>query len=134
MTRDELIAALRATSEGSRKLDFWCWWYGISTEAERPIPYQPDEDYVLNKMAWWYDENGPSRSVDWALRMIPEGWFLWMLREMRKPRIYRGDRYEPLGRYECDLQLVDGGGKLQHGEAATPALAICVAALEARKL
>ncbi len=68
MTRPELIVALEAAPEGSRELDFWCWWYGRSTEADKPVPKPPGGEYVRDKMgyAWTFR---PTSSLDAALSL-----------------------------------------------------------------
>lgn len=70
-------------------------------------------------------------SLDAALTLVPEGWFLDGLREGRKRIIYAGDQHEPLGWFQAELQHIDGG-RLQRERAKTAALALCIAALRAR--
>lgn len=49
---------------------------------------------------------------------IPEGWWLYSLREERTRQVYAGDKHLPTGEFICDLQHVDGG-MLQEASGAT---------------
>jgi hypothetical protein len=72
MTRPELIAALEAGVPPSREIDFWCWWYGASTEAGKPDPRPPPEDYVRDKVGYPWTFR-PTTSLDDAMRLVPDG-------------------------------------------------------------
>lgn len=71
MTLPELIAALEKADGPDRELDFWCWWYGGSTEAHKPLPSIPPSDYVA---AHRYTVGFYTASIDAGLRLIPKGW------------------------------------------------------------
>lgn len=50
--------------------------------------------------------------------MIPNGWWLDGLREIRTRQTYAGDKHEPTGKFICDLQHVLGG-RLIEGTGTT---------------
>lgn len=72
MTRTDLIAGLLSSIDGSRELDFWCWWYGRSTESGKADPKPPPEDYVRAALI---SNDAPryTRSIEAALTLAPEG-------------------------------------------------------------
>jgi hypothetical protein len=64
---------------------------------------------------------------------IPLGWFLYALMDARTAIRYRGDRHEHL-HWRCDLQWVDGGGRLCGGVGPTPAQAVADAVRVVKRL
>jgi hypothetical protein len=136
MTRDELIAALERASEGNRNLDFWCWWYGRSSEASKAAPQPPPADYVESNLSASLRAHAdaranafsPTHSLDAALRLIPPG---ARLRELGQ----RDDNGTQAGWF-CTIlrwEQIDGVWGERAFEAfelaPTPALAVCIAAL-----
>lgn len=120
VTRDGLVAALRTATEGSRLLDFWCWWYGMSIEASKLDPQPPPDDCVRDAMGSHASPGcSPTRSLDWALQMLPSGldWHVGRHRAM------------PTGdlRHTCFIPGTD----YQACHASAP-IAVCIAALLAR--
>jgi hypothetical protein len=128
MTRQELITGLMEWNPPERwdqktfrrrdELRFALWWYGESTEADKPNPSWPDENYVHDKTG-----SGPMYlfCVDHALLLIPETW-AWS--------IQRSDStgsevwlYPPDNR--CDEHVY-----ISHPTSMP--IAICVAAISAR--
>jgi hypothetical protein len=82
MTRAELIAKLTSEHNGDtlplnmrQRLMFWIWWYGASTEADKPNPIEPGEDYIRSKST-----GNPDYfcSLDAAETLVPKGhyWFV----------------------------------------------------------
>jgi len=131
MTRDEVIFALTIAREGTRELDFWCWWYGASTEAAKKDPRPPDPDYVKDKLRGWTAL--PSRSVDWALKLIPDGWVVPLNHGLHQA-IHSGEWF-----WGCALAQLSTHGSgwvcidWRSYRPPTPALALCIVALMARK-
>jgi len=137
MTRDELISALEEVScLGSRELDFWCWWYGKSTESSKAHPRPPPADYVESNLNSWANAFSPTRSLDAALMLIPTGARLWELGQW-------DDNGTPSGWF-CTVrrwEQIDGvwgerafeAFEFEEGNvpplAPTAALAVCIAAL-----
>ena len=132
MTREELIAALEKAEYSSEKLDkqigeFMGWryerrdvtghwrWVRINTnpvEARGALP-----EYTS--------------SIDAALTLVPEGWSRSIGEMMGLPEKIRWMAHIRDHRPES----VDSAGrsiKWKEGEAPTPAIAICIAALKAR--
>jgi hypothetical protein len=138
MTRDEVILALTIAREGTRELDFWCWWYGASTEAVKKDPMPPDPplrqrpDYIEERLGGWTTA-GPSRSVDWALKLIPDGWVI-PLNYGLSQAVHHGEWF-----WDCALAKLSthGAGWVcidwRSYRPPTPALALCIVALMARK-
>ncbi len=70
-------------------------------------------------------------SLDAALEIIPSGWFLEKLFEMRTGTIYVGDTHNPTGKFQACLQHVLGG-RLQICTAGSLPRALTGACLMAR--
>ena len=68
-------------------------------------------------------------SIDAALTLVPEGWFIYGMGERVTPIIYKGDRHEHID-FWAETQHRQGG-LLQKAFAATPALALVAASLRA---
>lgn len=133
MTREELIEALhswrppeRWTSETCRERDllqFALWWYGGSSEAAKPRPDWPDDDYVEVHLG-----SGLSylTSLDAALSLVPNG-LNWLI-----GRNYLGVTGAPYG-----AQLTQPGSGwtdevVAEAEVDSAPLAVCIAAMQAR--
>lgn len=123
-----LIEELGGAKKGSRRLDFWCWWYGKSTESTKPDPEPPPTDYVEASLR--HDDSPRyTTSLDAALTLVPEGyeWAQWpnqgggRVCSVWKPaeRVIKPD--EPLP-FRTDPVPI----------GATAALALCIAVLRAR--
>ncbi|TAL02651.1 MAG: hypothetical protein EPO08_06465 [Rhodospirillaceae bacterium] len=142
MTRDELISRLGNTESSSKELDFWCWWYGKSTEADKPNPMPPPEDYVESNLMSHANSFAPTLSVDAALRMVPEnarvrelgqwwdmdhpgGWFCNVMQWERDKNLNLIERCYVYGFSDSDIRMPI--------LAPTAAIAICIAALKARR-
>lgn len=110
MTLDELIARLEAATGPSRELDFWCWWWGkASHDGELP-----DADYVTANIK---SDPGPryTASIDAALTLVPEGW-----------------EWCAYGAGGADVWWPEGLHAQKMTYAASPAVALCIAAIRAR--
>jgi hypothetical protein len=124
MTRQELIDGLIAwqppeTIKRRDELQFALWWYGASTEAEKPDPSWPDTDYVACKSG-----GGPRYlfSIADALALVPRGfnWFLASGKLSEAEHLY-------------GFQIVRGSTDLiAEAESEFAAVAICIAAIKAR--
>lgn len=100
----DLIARLEAATEGNRELDVEIHQLrGFITDT--PAPY--------------------TQSIDAALTLIPDGWTVSVM------RFSDGEGYVELSDNQGRF-LVKGDTEI-YQEAATPALAICIAALKARE-
>lgn len=100
---DALIAELESAAKGSRDLDTAIW-----KAARCPTLYN-DRPYY-------------SRSLDAALTLVPEGWFIAnMFVSPDKTTLYFWCANNP------------GLGHKYRSGAPTPALALCIAALRARQ-
>lgn len=70
-------------------------------------------------------------SIDSALTLVPEGWWVVRLGELRTEIWKRNDRHEPTGGWLAVLQHVNGG-RLIESAANGLTIALCIAALRAR--
>jgi hypothetical protein len=141
MTRTELIAALKAAEGPSRELDAevaftagWrlahgCWW----------TPDQVTKSHKLKDglMAMSGDPTievpAFTASIDAALTLVPKGWRIYTADFSIKGRT----RWSLLGPCKTwitneDGEQVAGADWYCGGVAKSPALALCIAALEAR--
>jgi hypothetical protein len=118
----DLIERLEKAIGPDRELDFWCWWYGASTESRKTNPQPPPEDYVVDNLK----HNGSPRftgSFDAAKTLIPAGLY-WHAGEGKT----RAD--EPLG-----AASIIAPGTLEtiaEAEHASVIIALCIAALASR--
>lgn len=106
-----IIAKLEAASEGSRELD---------REIDRQMGSK------------WEGKYAPyTQSIDAALSLVPERWYpsliAWNVEILSEPN----DRVWATVVRHGPNDLPDGGHRM--GTAATPALALCIAALKARE-
>jgi hypothetical protein len=143
MSIEELIARLEVAAEGSSELDWWV--YFTATDRGRNNFSQPEENLKLPWPQWIechpmemrlphdYDEDlrPYTRSIDAALTLVPEGWFV-AIKAFGK--FGHADVFHP-------EKLAAGGLFPDAGEddstirvrnAASPAIAVCIAALRAR--
>ncbi len=116
MTRSELITLLETNPQSSREIDFWCWWYGCSTEADKPNPLPPDEDYVKDKISYNWTFR-PTESIDDAIRLIPIQ-AIWTIEK---------------GIAWVRLLTKDDVATFEHHQHGRTALSICIASLKARQ-
>ena len=135
MTLAEIIAQMEAAAEGSLELDL-AIHQALGWEL---IRFDPGDGDVIEYWRRGEDEihadqrrskYAYTQSLDAALTLIPEGWFIYGLMDERTPIVYRGDKHKHLC-WTADLQHEDGG-RLQSASAKTPALVLCIAALKAR--
>ncbi len=134
LTIDEMIARLEAATEGSDELDAtliaclvggaaaqspingrWCVYKGEHRDGS-PAAWQPREPTMIELFRAHIDGRGPTRSIDAALTFKPERW------SWRAGNLPSGKGFADLGTQQS-LQCIVG---------ATPALALCIAALKAR--
>jgi hypothetical protein len=133
---DDLIRKLEEADEGSRALDgeTWCaknnaefvQWdgagcvYRAADSGAVGIRHRPAEHIPRY-----------SESLDAALSLLPEDWWLMSMGEGRSPIIYKGDTHEPSGSFWAKVQHVRGG-RAQIAQARTLVLALTAACLKAR--
>ena len=97
------------------------YWSEADTEPQRNLSYVPTY----------------TASIDAALTLVPEGWD-WLVRnDVNEPTAFanvsRPDANNVLGRWDEERQCFTGSGEgHNYADAATPALALCAAALKAR--
>lgn len=142
MTREELIAALEAATEGSEELDAYVLAYKLGATAEKAKPesrfngrwclYLPPRTSFDGdrRLAGVIEECGPTRSLDAALKLVPEGFavrdfIIWP--GIPSTLTVLGTHKERDGIYWHHVE--DGRWE---ASGATPALALCIAALKAR--
>jgi len=99
----DLIAKLEAATEGSRELD---------REVAKAV-------YGWKRVQPGYYVPRFTQSLDAALTLVPEGW----------------EWFKPQNNYQSDKPRIEIFGPIDYqvAAAATPALAICIAALKARE-
>jgi len=117
MTLSDLIAELERATEGSRELDLAiCRGIGAAVIASprRPVVKFARGDH-------WRSPPAYTTSLDAALSLVPEGWS-WMVRNVH------GNMGGPQGVAYCTRPDTDN----ETARAATPALALVIAALKAR--
>lgn len=115
----DILTRLRDATEGSRKLD------QIIGEALKLPPRYPSESSLCIYAHY-------TTSIDTALTLVPEGWkpsmMSWSVPELT----------EPTARVSMFMTLVSNDykghvrGEVKMHEGATPAIAVCIAALKAR--
>ena len=131
----ELIARLEAATEGNASLDTAIWatikGYKIEWRGERcyylvPVCYCHHGGHKHGEQHWQTMQSGGdnwaasapsySQSIDAALRLVPEGfpWHVWAIN------------------VESDMEYSGQVDYAKPANGATPALALCIAALKAR--
>ena len=126
---DTLIAELEQASEGSRDLDarvaLAAGWLRKFGDDGRTYWKHGDDSWLA------ISDGGPdfypTTSIDAALTLVPEG-FVWGV----GTDIDEGPS-AVLTRYPADYKTGDGFEYHEHTTAATPPLALCIAALKARR-
>lgn len=138
MQNDELIARLEAATGPCRELDAAiAEAIGHTVKYDKDHPrdttpyYQPVPDYS------WQPVPTYSASIDAALPLVPEGWHLASLgfihpdfRQVAE-REWQADIFGPVTWTET-YDFPEPEYEAVGGNAPTPALAICIAALKAR--
>ena len=71
-------------------------------------------------------------SLDAAMGLVPEGWFLKHLGERTREVMFVGDQHSFVG-WEAEIQYRDGGGRLQGGCCENREIALVIAALKAHR-
>lgn len=146
MTREELIQGLQDwkmpqqwTNEAIRRRDdlqFAIWWYGRSTEADKPNPSWPSLDYVASKTG-----HAPRfmTSIDDALTLVPKSSETHQFGTTIYAYANGGGEARIWVRIRDDdaeggwaRGNVPGNPGLPANVGATPAIALCIAALKAR--
>lgn len=131
----QLLDRLEHAEEGSRELD-----RDVAEAAgwERKVTadQMADDYWRLGDMSWTRETAGYppdyTTSLDAALTLVPEGWkpsmIAWQSEELR---------WDPPFRVSASVvtakQISNSHPGYAKGEAATPALALCAAALRARE-
>lgn len=117
---DALIARLEAATEGSETLN-------EIIAVDLGYVYLPGDGFTMYQASWMKDNEKVAlpdwtRSLDAALSLVPEGW-IWDVTSTGAAWVMTDQSAaERLGE---DLHLMASG--------ATPALALCIAALKARR-
>jgi hypothetical protein len=119
MSREELISALEALPNPDRAADFWCWWWGKATHDGK----LPDRDYIAANIRRG-DAPRYTASIDAALQLVPEG-VRWRVSGV--PAANKAFASCATG------SIMDPATKEWDGIHATPAIALCIAALRARQ-
>lgn len=129
MTPTDLIARLEEATEGGRELDAALEVVKRAWDAEKAgVAPEHAAQWRHLGTGWVGDDHTKymaprySTSIDAALLLVPGDWRLEHLGEqLHLPQMW-----------ECELHNRNEEQAIQ-GEAATPALAICIAALKARE-
>lgn len=133
-TLTSLIARLEAAVGGDRELDGDIWWAVNRREAAicynnaaTGLPKKWDELPAvmpggMGRLAVRSFAPTYSSSLDAAFSLIPDGWRLYSIQDNTK---FQGEKYWHAG--------LDKGNSVQSIRAATPALALTIAALKARE-
>jgi hypothetical protein len=130
VTHDEIIEALEKATGPSLVLDA-----AIGSIAYRATlgdcPRTDDG-------GWQHPQFGKVRCpaytacIDDALTLVPEGWWLTGMGEQRSPIFDAGETHDATGFFFAKVQHVQGG-RLQIATGRSLALALCVAAMKARR-
>jgi hypothetical protein len=132
---DDLIRRLEAAAEGSEELDAlviahlvggsieqskingrWCLYVGVDGRG-RPRSWEPRTPLEQELYRAEIHGRGPTRSLDGALTLVPEG-YAWDVESDGSVSVWR----HSYGEHRS----------AEDAMAATPALAVCIAALRAR--
>jgi hypothetical protein len=120
-TLDDLIARIESASESSWELDAEIEWtisefknLGGGWREHKTTGERERFDYTLPSPRF-------TRSLDAAMTLIPDGSFWTLLTGGSLPE------------YQADVVFADDCRELVYSLAATPALALCAAALKARR-
>lgn len=129
MTRSELIAALGKASKPSRELDGYIYMLTLPASRRRPVSWEVTPEGMIwawtqnpphapGTGGWWATPPEYTASIDAALTLVPDNAF-WSLSVPKQPDM-SGKRYW------ASLHAGKPGAR-----GATPALALCIAALQA---
>lgn len=138
---DELIARLEAATGPDEWCDYHLWrialpehhrWTMGGTGALDGVPLwgNPRKD-----RDWDRDPPRYTASIDAAITLVPEGWAVRLKQTTRYDQTcWTGDGQQPAWTVSLmpDDNKADNFMFYEHGGAATPALAICIAAIRAR--
>lgn len=144
----DLIEKLEAATEGSRERDaeiaIAVRW--LKAASGQPIPEWADTNFPRwraradghvecvrsdgTPSAHWEPPHF-SRSLDAAMSLVPNEWWIEKLCEMRTSIIYKGDAHESVGSWQACLQHRLGGRHINEHAANLP-IALVIAALKAR--
>ena len=117
---NNLIAELERATEGSRELDEIIHHSIIPSYT--PQPNCPSQQQLSPHY---------TTSLDAALTLVPEGWFIWGLSDHRTSVHYLGDKHEHVC-WRASLQTLNGG-RLTVASGKALSLALCIASLSARQ-
>jgi len=123
----DLLTRLEAAEEGSRELDAEIEIavlpaYMVTKDAEGFVQINMHGTALTPVWADYNPHSAPhyTTSIDAALTLIPDGWRYW---------------HYWTGVYGAAVFPTRGGGpRIKVHDAATPALALCIAALKAREV
>lgn len=130
---DELMTQLASAAEGGADLDGrvlclvrgWRFLRALDEGESLSVECVP-----ANHSGWvGFGVNRPTRSIDAALKLVPEG-HRWLL-DKRPGAYFRSDGYRAEVYREAHSYLSDRSDVPMHW-GPTPALALCIAALKAR--
>lgn len=118
-----LISRLEAAESGSRELDIEITIFVFPKVVRRHA------NFYINDLR--IEIQPYTTSLDAALTLVPEGWFVWGLSDHRTSVHYFGDKHEHVC-WRASLQTIEGG-RLTVASAKTLHLALCIAALKAKE-
>lgn len=133
MTREELIAALEKASKPSRELDGYIYMLTLPASRRKPVSWEVTPEGMIwawtrnpphapGTGGWWATPPEYTASIDAALTLVPEGW---------NASIFTGCGIAEVE--ECMSLDDDRKCRIEQGEARTPAIALCIAALKAQE-
>ena len=128
MTQSELIAALGKASKPSRELDGYIYMLTLPASRRRPVSWEVTPEGMIwawtqnpphapGTGVWWATPPEYTASIDAALTLVPEKWASVIYVEADGCGDVR------IGRYPGEEAFM--------GVGATPAIALCIAALKA---
>ncbi len=144
MSIKEIISRLEAASKGSDELDAcviaefvggtvemspfngrWCVYQGTDRNG-RPRSWEPKTAIERELYGAHAHDRGPTRSLDAALTLVPEGATFHVMNDCGLPG---RAKIGPIG---ASIYLTEDAPKFIQADGDTPALALCIAALKAR--
>ena len=138
MQNDELIARLQAATGWDDDLDLALAEWAQDNNIPIPPPYYDGGPINYDPRLWLERHDWrPTASIDAALTLVPEGWHLATLGfihpdfRQETELDWRADIFGPVTWAEDD-GFPEPQYEAAGGNAHTPALAICIAALKAR--
>ena len=135
VTRDELTAALEKASKPSRELDGYIYMLTLPASRRRPVSWEVTPEGMIwawtqnpphapGTGGWWATPPEYTASIDAALTLVPGEAFWNVLTDGLQPTT----RFQAADATDA---MADVGRGLEWHAAATPAIAICIAALAA---